>query len=134
MVLLLVKHGVHLPCILFVNFLLTLMFLINLVPLMSLRFLFWRKGKIGEFWKNSARFVFICRRCQCFIMEFFGVLLDSSRVLASALLLFCFCCSIAAFNAAISLDWFCWFVLMLSCWWFRSASWMFPSWRLKFLL
>ena len=48
-VLLLAKHGVHLPCILFVNFLLTLPFSINLVPIMSLRFLFRRKAKIGGF-------------------------------------------------------------------------------------
>ena len=66
-VLLLAKHGVHLPCILFVNFLLTLPFSINLVPIMSLRFLFRRKAKIGGFWNISARFGFICRRCQCFI-------------------------------------------------------------------
>ena len=67
-VLLLFKHGVHLPCILFVNFLLTLPFSINLVPIMSLRFLFRRKAKIGGFWNISARFAFICRRCQCFII------------------------------------------------------------------
>ena len=66
-VLLLAKHGVHLPWILFVNFLLTLPFSINLVPIMSLRFLFRRKAKIGGFWNISARFGFICRRCQCFI-------------------------------------------------------------------
>ena len=65
--LLLTKHGVHLPCILFVNFLLTLPFSINLVPIMSLRFLFRRKAKIGGFWNISARFGFMCRRCQCFI-------------------------------------------------------------------
>ena len=43
------KHGVHLPSILFVNFLLTFPFSINLVPIMSLRFLFRRKAKIGGF-------------------------------------------------------------------------------------
>ena len=42
------KHGVHLPCIMFVNFLLTLPLSINLVP-MSVRFLFQQKAKIGEF-------------------------------------------------------------------------------------
>ena len=66
-VLLLAKHGVHLPCILFLNFLLTLPFSISLVPIMSLRFLFRRKAKIGGFWNISARFGFICKRCQCFI-------------------------------------------------------------------
>ena len=40
---------------------------INLVPIMSLRFLFWRKAKIGRFWNTLARFEFTCRRCQCFI-------------------------------------------------------------------
>ena len=58
-VLLLAKHGVHLPCILFVNFLLTLPFSINLVPIMSLRFLFRRKAKIGGFWNISAKFGFM---------------------------------------------------------------------------
>ena len=48
-VLLLPKHDVHLLCILFVNFLLTLPFSINLVPLMSLRFLFRRKAETGGF-------------------------------------------------------------------------------------
>ena len=66
-VLLLAKHDVHLPCILFVKFLLTLPFSINLVPTMSLRFLFRRKAKIGGVWNISARFGFICRRCQCAI-------------------------------------------------------------------
>ena len=70
-VLLLVKHGVNLPCILFVNFLLTLPFSINLVPIMSLRFLFWRKVKIFGFWNISAIFGFMCRRCQCFITTSF---------------------------------------------------------------
>ena len=65
-VLLLAKHGVHLPCILFVNFLLTLLFSINLVPIMSLRFLFQQKAKKGGIWNISARFGFMCRRCQCF--------------------------------------------------------------------
>ena len=66
-VLLLAKHGLHLPCILFVNFLLTLPFSMNLVPIMSRRFLFRRWAKIGGFWNISAIFGFICRRCQCFI-------------------------------------------------------------------
>ena len=66
-VLLLAKHGVHLPCILFANFLLTLPFSINLVPIMFLRFLFRRKAKIGGFWNISARFGFTRRRCQCFV-------------------------------------------------------------------
>ena len=66
-VLLLAKHGVYLPCILFANFLLTLTFSINLVPIMSLRFLFQWKAKTGGFWNIPARFGFICRRCQCFI-------------------------------------------------------------------
>ena len=66
-VLLLAKYGVHLPCILFVNFHLTLPFSINLVPIMSLRFLFRQKAKIGGFWNILARFGFRCRRCQCFI-------------------------------------------------------------------
>ena len=66
-VLLLARHGVHLPCILFVNYLLAVPFSINLVPIMSLRFLFRRKAKIGGFRNISARFGFICRRCQCFI-------------------------------------------------------------------
>ena len=65
-VLLLAKHGVHLPCILFVNFLLTLPFSINLVSIMSLRFLFRWKVKIGGFWNILTRFGFIWRRCQCF--------------------------------------------------------------------
>ena len=65
-VLLLAKHGVNLPCILLANFLLTLPFSINLVPIMSLRFLFRRKAKIGGFWNISTRFGFMCRRCQCF--------------------------------------------------------------------
>ena len=48
----------------------------------------------------------------CVVLEFSEVLLDSSWVLASVLLQFCFCFnfSISAFNAAILLDWFCWFV------------------------
>ena len=66
-VLLLAKHNVHLPCILFANFLLILPFSIDLVPIMSLRFLFRRRAKIGGFWNISARIGFICRRCQCFI-------------------------------------------------------------------
>ena len=43
----------------------------------------------------------------CVVLEFSEVLLDSSWILASVLLLFCFCCfnsSISAFNGAISLD------------------------------
>ena len=36
-VLLLAKHGAHLPCTLFIKFLLTLPFLINLVPIKSLK-------------------------------------------------------------------------------------------------
>ena len=47
----LTKHGLHLPCVLFADFLLTLSFSVNLVPIMSLRFLFWRKTKLGEFQK-----------------------------------------------------------------------------------
>ena len=50
----------------------------------------------------------------CVVLEFSKVLLGSLWVVASALLLFCFCClnsSISAFNTAISLDWFCWFFL-----------------------
>ena len=66
-VLLLAKHGVHSAFILFLHFRLTLPFLINLVPIMSLRFLFQRKAKIGGFWNISAKFGFIWRRCQCFI-------------------------------------------------------------------
>ena len=48
----------------------------------------------------------------CVVLEFSEVLLDSSWVLASVLSLFCFCfnSAIPAFNTAISLDWFCWFV------------------------
>ena len=65
--LLLAKHGVHIPCILFVNFLFTLPFSINFVPVMSLRFLLRMKARIDGFWNISARFGFICRRCQCFI-------------------------------------------------------------------
>ena len=71
----------------------------------------------------------------CVVLEFSEVLLDSSRVLASVLLLFCFCfnSAISAFNAAISLDWFCWFVfdaflvgdldLLLEC--FEVKDWSF---------
>ena len=59
MALFLAKHGVHLPCILFVNFLLTLSFSSNLIPIMSLRILFRRKAKIGGFRNISARFGFI---------------------------------------------------------------------------
>ena len=46
----------------------------------------------------------------CIVLEFSEV--DSSWVLAAVLLLFCFCfnSSMSAFNAAISLDWFCWCV------------------------
>ena len=42
----------------------------------------------------------------CVVLEFSEVLLDSSRVLASVILLFCFYfnSAISAFNAAISLD------------------------------
>ena len=66
-ILLLAKQGVHLPCMLFVDFLLALPFLFNLVPIMSLRFEFRGTAKIGGFWSVSARFGFMCRRCQCFI-------------------------------------------------------------------
>ena len=65
-VLLLSKHGGNLRCILLANFLLTLPFSINLVPIMFLSFLFRRKAKIGGFWNISTIFGFICRRCQCF--------------------------------------------------------------------
>ena len=48
----------------------------------------------------------------CVVLEFSEVLLDSSWVLASVILLFCFYfnSAISAINAAVSLDWFCWFV------------------------
>ena len=58
-VLLLAKHGVYLTCILFVNILLTLSFLINLVPIMSLRFLFQQKTKIGEIRNILAIYIYI---------------------------------------------------------------------------
>ena len=48
-VFLLTKHSVHLPCMLFVDFLFTLLFSVNLVPIMSLKFLFWQKAKLGDF-------------------------------------------------------------------------------------
>ena len=70
-VLLLANHGVHLPCILFVNFFLTLLFSINWVQIMSLRFSFQRKAKIAGFWNISAKFWFICRWWQCFITIYF---------------------------------------------------------------
>ena len=68
-VLMLAKHGVHLPCILFANFLVNFFvpFSVNLVPIMTLRFLFRRKAEIGGFWNISARFGFMCKWCQCFI-------------------------------------------------------------------
>ena len=52
----------------------------------------------------------------CCIVLKFEVLLDSSWVLASVLLLFCFCfnSTISVFNAAISFDWFFWFVFHTS--------------------
>ena len=53
--------------ILFVDFILTLPFSINLIPIMSLRFFFRRIAKIGEFWNISVRLRFICRRCQFFV-------------------------------------------------------------------
>ena len=60
-------HGVHLPCILFGNFLLTLPFSINLVLIISLRLLFRQKAKIGGFWNILVKFRLICWSCQCFV-------------------------------------------------------------------
>ena len=71
----------------------------------------------------------------CVVLEDSKVLLDSSRVLASVLLLFCFGfnSAISPFNTPISLDWFCWFVfyaffvgdldLLLEC--FQGNDWSF---------
>ena len=50
--LLLAKHGVHLPCMLFIDFLLTLPFSINLVP-MSLSF----GGRLKLTYENKYMFV-----------------------------------------------------------------------------
>ena len=47
----LTKHGVDLPCMLFRDLLFTFLFSMNLVPVMSLRFFFLWKAKIGRFSK-----------------------------------------------------------------------------------
>ena len=78
-----------------------------------------------------------CTFLGCWVVLVFSkVLLGSLWVVASALLLFCFCClnsSISAFNTAISLVWFCWFFfnaflagdldLLLEC--FKVKDWNF---------
>ena len=108
-VLLFAKHVVHLPCILFVNVFLTLLFSINLVlPIMSLEFLFRLKAKIGGLWSISARFGFVCRRYQCFVTISFILVcvllyLSGKGVVVAVPFFFSFKSCFLSYNVALSI-------------------------------